>query len=88
MREAGRRHGEQLLGQLLGRLVGVFGEDHLVRVVGGCANGGDDARMPVAVGDHPPGGDGVDDPPAVGGENIGSLRCAPPWERTIAAHAG
>ena len=65
---------EQLGGEPLGRLMGVLGEDHLVQGLGGGTHGGDDARVPMAVSDHPPGRDGVDDTPAVGSKDIGPLR--------------
>ena len=74
MRETGRGHSEQLLGQPLGRLVGVFGEDDLIEVLGCRANRLHDGRMPVAMRDHPPGRDGIEDPPPVRGVDIGALR--------------
>ena len=47
--------------QLLGRLVREAGEDHLIEPLGLLRDRGDDLRVAVAVRDHPPGRDRVED---------------------------
>jgi hypothetical protein len=52
----------------LGRRMGEAGKNDLVEVACLLADCSHDPRVAVAVGGHPPGGDCIDDPPAVGGE--------------------
>ncbi len=71
--EASRRHLDQRRRQLLCRLVGQAGEDHLVERFGGVTDRLDDLRMPVAVGDDPPGRDRIEGALAVRRPDIRTL---------------
>src|ERR1700722_3022271 len=53
--------------------MGMTGEDDLVELFGLLLNRAHDRRMAMAVGDHPPGGDRIDDAAAVGGKQISAL---------------
>lgn len=54
MRKTRGRHRKQCLRHILGGLVGEAGEDHLIQRVGLSFDSGHDAGMTMAVSDHPP----------------------------------
>ena len=55
------RQGDEFGGELLRGRMRVLGEDDLVEQLGLRLDRSDDFRVPVAVGNHPPGRDGIDD---------------------------
>ncbi len=63
--ETGRRDIDERSGQRFGRFVGIFGEDDLVIVLTRRLNGLHDCRMPMPVGDHPPGRNRIKNPVAI-----------------------
>src|SRR5665213_3192822 len=66
MGEAARRHGDQRPRQIFRRLMREAGEDHLVQRIGLALDGFHNPRVAMTMGDHPPGGDGIQQPAFVG----------------------
>jgi hypothetical protein len=65
VRQPGGDNVEQTACKTLGRLVREAGKDHLIETGSLCFDRRHDARMPVAVGDDPPRGHGIEDPAAI-----------------------
>ena len=59
MRQARRRNRDQAPRQVLRRLVGETGEDHLIELIGLRLDRVDDPGVAMAMGDHPPGGNRI-----------------------------
>ena len=74
MRKPGGRDLDQPPRQVFGRLVGESGEDDLVVVLARRPDRLHDRRVAVAVGDDPPGGDGIEDARAVLLDQTGAVR--------------
>lgn len=73
MSEAGWREPDQASCQLFRRLMRKFGEDDLVECLGCRSDGVHDDRMPVAVGNHPPRGDRIENRAAIFIDKIGAV---------------
>ena len=73
MVKAARRQLQKRCGDFLRRLMRIAGEDDLVELFPPAANGVDDVRMAVTMGDDPPGRDGIDDAAAVRRMQIGAV---------------
>src|SRR4029077_859783 len=72
-RQIGRRDRDELRRQFFRRLMGKSGEDDLVEPLGLRLHGRDDFRVIVPMDIRPPGRNGVDDPLAGFGEQIGAF---------------
>src|SRR4051794_2919969 len=85
MIEPGRHQLNELTRERLGGLVSPTGEDDLIEPLGLLDDCPHDAGMAMAVSRHPPGGDRIDDPPAVRREEDGSLCVFDQRDRLIEA---